>query len=1116
MNNDKPEDLGSKRARTRTNKNYVRGPEYIGVGENDISSSTNLTSGGGTTSTSLSSPAHHHPTHHQQDEDNQSYNSSSTTNRPKREQVGRACQRCAVSKRKCSGTFPCDRCVKLGRADTCVEVIVKRKHNFNNVSTTTTTTGGEGNVQNHDDMEESYPYPNESLSIVSPLSSSSLHSGGNNRNNHNNNNSNGNGRRKSFIIGGGTTTTMITPSMDHNPYTEQQGSTLHTAGSRTIGKRRQMSSALTQNDVHQMEGPMNSISTNENIMYHLPSSNVPFFSGPFNNLGLNTMVNAPMVPASSVYYNNNHPSSVILSTTTSGHHHHHPPPPVTINDTVTMHPSSSSTAMEFSNKPYVTTIFHPTMVPINNTNGNHQRSPSGENYNNVSLNSTNRQFLSPGWWSRTNSVDQFPVPSTLSPPVVENNVSSSSSVRLARNNGYMANNNSNSDTESITHQSMTAALANTHLHDGTNSPTKNMHNKKDNNDKKRLSDDDLLMGSSVELLLRLSGEKAESEVAELGKQLLQSGTGDTNSVQPYGNSSRNNNDNNNSGGKINVSPTMAQLISPSFTMQVINSPDNPCLEIAPGRFIRLRAPPDVKITAETDLPSLTPFPAVRLRFPDNPTVGTPEHIEANKEAVELFGIDPDALHLLPSHHSEILWMHPDEMPHRAAAIAAVREIQAPYLEWSGRYVQMYKKDIAMDKKQYIAPLTTQYGRVEGTSVHHKSTTSMAHETVPVPHYALFLAWERLFFSYYPSGALRTAMSLFTNVERIAQEISPITVESLRYQQSMMDHTAPSLVSSSSSSGFLSSSGAGTRLNNDTVIAASLHTQGNTAATNIYYPSPPPLPMNGTPTRTASLGFGFDVPVPSHSNSSNTTSMNMNNGTLYSHNGTSFVRGNRTSSDRMFRIGGNSMTYDYVSPNVYLTHNSGTDTMNTMNITGGVNGNYNNNNSSSSSSFIRTYSIPSVSNMMLPTISSYPNGNLMNNNSGSSSSNGNLRISSSSASQLFLSTHAGSIGIPNNNNSMNNTTVNPNDSTTMHHQTVGTLRNSLDYDIAPRESFSIMTNNNNNRLSSDTPTSYQSLNSQMRDNTIHSNRSSVDSLTAWNLSPRVVSSSSTSSSAPKRQ
>ena len=41
--------------------------------------------------------------------------------------MARACQRCANGKRKCSGTFPCDRCVRLGMADSCVEVQLKRK-----------------------------------------------------------------------------------------------------------------------------------------------------------------------------------------------------------------------------------------------------------------------------------------------------------------------------------------------------------------------------------------------------------------------------------------------------------------------------------------------------------------------------------------------------------------------------------------------------------------------------------------------------------------------------------------------------------------------------------------------------------------------------------------------------------------------------------------------------------------------------------------------------------------------------------------------------------------------------------------------------------------------------
>jgi Fungal Zn(2)-Cys(6) binuclear cluster domain len=44
----------------------------------------------------------------------------------KRQQVARACKRCASYKRKCSGTIPCERCVRLQVADTCEIVMLKR------------------------------------------------------------------------------------------------------------------------------------------------------------------------------------------------------------------------------------------------------------------------------------------------------------------------------------------------------------------------------------------------------------------------------------------------------------------------------------------------------------------------------------------------------------------------------------------------------------------------------------------------------------------------------------------------------------------------------------------------------------------------------------------------------------------------------------------------------------------------------------------------------------------------------------------------------------------------------------------------------------------------------
>jgi hypothetical protein len=56
-----------------------------------------------------------------------STNSVQPITKTRREQVRRACVKCAGSKRKCSGVFPCERCIRLGCGDTCVEVQLKRK-----------------------------------------------------------------------------------------------------------------------------------------------------------------------------------------------------------------------------------------------------------------------------------------------------------------------------------------------------------------------------------------------------------------------------------------------------------------------------------------------------------------------------------------------------------------------------------------------------------------------------------------------------------------------------------------------------------------------------------------------------------------------------------------------------------------------------------------------------------------------------------------------------------------------------------------------------------------------------------------------------------------------------
>jgi hypothetical protein len=357
---------------------------------------------------------------------------------------------------------------------------------------------------------------------------------------------------------------------------------------------------------------------------------------------------------------------------------------------------------------------------------------------------------------------------------------------------------------------------------------------------KRTSEEDLAMGANVDLLLRVSGERDAASAGHLHAQLEKSahaGTGGGGVVKR--NIVR-------AGGQAFAADadatTAAPRWSPAASAAAQGPPPLPALfhvvtdasgvprmEIGDGEFVNLQPPAGVTVTPATDPATLSPYCAWRLTFRDpmepsssSSTVagpdgraagwsfgagasgsgsgsrggggsGVPIRLEANPEGLALFGVDAELLPLLPRLQPHALWVHPDDMHRRAAALQTVRARGGTYLEWPGRYVSAYASDAAgatggagagaggggEGARASAAAITAD--TAPGHDVGGVSATRVIRQSTPAPtalvrHFAIFRSWERIFIDYYRPGVVHRVLSIFSDVRVAHEELSQEAVD----------------------------------------------------------------------------------------------------------------------------------------------------------------------------------------------------------------------------------------------------------------------------------------------------------------------------------------------------
>jgi hypothetical protein len=159
-------------------------------------------------------------------------------------------------------------------------------------------------------------------------------------------------------------------------------------------------------------------------------------------------------------------------------------------------------------------------------------------------------------------------------------------------------------------------------------------------------------------------------------------------------------------------------------------------------------PPDIGISADSDLDSLMPYPAWCVSFGDgggrppaqDSQSAVPERISANLAGCDLFNVAEEELPYLVI-PPVLLWLHPDDTAARATAATAVLRAQCRYYEWTGRYVR-------------TVPCADR-SRGDGS---------------PPCRFHLFFAVERIFCSYHASGAVKRCLSIFSMVQDGNEEI----------------------------------------------------------------------------------------------------------------------------------------------------------------------------------------------------------------------------------------------------------------------------------------------------------------------------------------------------------
>ena len=199
------------------------------------------------------------------------------------------------------------------------------------------------------------------------------------------------------------------------------------------------------------------------------------------------------------------------------------------------------------------------------------------------------------------------------------------------------------------------------------------------------------------------------------------------------------------------------------------------VELSPGVSLSLVSP--IAYPLSLCPHAFMPYPCWKATFLDGGG-GAATTFESNLEGCFLFGIDRDALPRSPL--SAFHWLHPDEVPRRAALADFVRSRRGAYFEWAGTYVRYVMRGGGAGGRQQL-----------------QRTAS------------LFTAWERIFVSYHASGATACTMSLFTTIADAAAPSPELLTRLLRSPQAYA--TAPlaaAAVASSANSAAAAASGGG--------------------------------------------------------------------------------------------------------------------------------------------------------------------------------------------------------------------------------------------------------------------------------------------------------------------
>lgn len=217
------------------------------------------------------------------------------------------------------------------------------------------------------------------------------------------------------------------------------------------------------------------------------------------------------------------------------------------------------------------------------------------------------------------------------------------------------------------------------------------------------------------------------------------------------------------------------------------------------------APPDIGITAESDLQSLMPYPAWRIVYAT--TGGAVDErrlwagtfplqgVAANAAGCDLFNVAAEDLPYLARRCRSIVWLHPDDIAGRSAAAAEVRQLRRRYYgeceawrgtaAWRGVAVAPHlRTQPTLDPTRYPPPCpcpcpsaewSGRYIRVVPSAAAGPSPAAAA-PPPPPPTYQLFFAVERIFVAYGASGAARQVLSVFSMVRDSGLVLPPEVYE----------------------------------------------------------------------------------------------------------------------------------------------------------------------------------------------------------------------------------------------------------------------------------------------------------------------------------------------------